>query len=220
MAELNESNKLRQLSKNFGQIFNFITILVAGTNCKLAEFAPNKYNMSYSERISVYSNNLPIYEPFYKILFIDMMIPTDYLPRLRNSLFRYLKARKSVETTFHYGRPLWATLLQSNNYSRQSILDFAQQKLIFSQKWEAIKENYDKFLSSLAIMSVRTTLSINYEATYGSQLISKYMSTLFYINKDLTSYAFRYFSEPILAEGKLLLLHENFNYFFKTKICF
>ena len=91
-------------------------------------------------------------------------------------------------------------------YTRQSILEFALQKLIFSEKWENIKKIFDKLLSSLALMSVRTTLSISYQAAYGSELILKHMSTLFFINKERTSCAFRYFSEPILAEGKLRII--------------
>ena len=134
------------------------------------------------------------------------MIPNEYLARLRNSLFQQLKYRKSEKTTFYYGRPLWASFLQSKKYTRQSILEFALQKLIFSEKWENIKKIFDKLLSSLALMSVRTTLSISYQAAYGSELILKHMSTLFFINKERTSCAFRYFSEPILAEGKLRII--------------
>ena len=183
----------------------FIIKIVAGTNCQLTDFVPNQYSMSHSERISLYSEK-PIYEPFYKTLFIDSLVPADYLHGLENSLFNQLKCRKSEETTFYYGRPLWASLLQTKKFSRQSILEFAQCKIIFNDSWKHIKDKYEQFLASLALMSVSTTLSVSYQATYGSELILKYMSTLFYINPDRTSSAFRYFSEPILAEGNLVFI--------------
>ena len=155
--------------------------------------------MTSSERLKSYDVNLPIYEPFYKIFFIDSMIPADYFTNLKQSLFQSLIQRKKDQTLFHYGRPLWSALLYNCNSDTGSVLELAQRKLIFSSDWESIG---DKFLASLALLSVRTTLSISYQVKYGSELISHYMSTVFYISDERTNYAFRYFSEPILAEGK------------------
>ena len=156
--------------------------------------------MSSSERINVSTTNLAIYEPFYKILFIDSMVQKDYFDNLNNSLFRNLIERKAEKTLFFYGRPLWGSLLLQCNSDPDSVLELAHRKLIFSLDWESIR---NKFLPSLALLSVRTTLSISYQVKYGSDLISRYMSTVFYISEDYTNFAFRYFSEPILAQGKL-----------------
>ena len=179
---------------------DFFFNLVAGTDSKLCDFVSNKYVMSSSERINDLGDKLTIYEPFYKILFIDSMVQKDYYANLKSSLFQNLKERKAEQSLYFYGRPLWGSLLLQSNSNPDSVLELAERKLIFSCDWDSIE---DKFLPSLALLSVRTTLSISYEVKYSSELISRYMSTVFYISEDNTNYAFRYFSEPILAQGKL-----------------
>ena len=49
----------------------FCYVLVACTNCNLSDFISNKQTMISSERLKSYDVNIPIYELFYKIIFID-----------------------------------------------------------------------------------------------------------------------------------------------------
>ena len=160
--------------------------------------------MSSSERPSYLNNNLPIYDPFYKILFIDCFVSKEYLNTLNTSLCINLKQRNPKDQLFRHGRAVWGSLA-SAGMGIDEILEFAKIKLICSQNWESI-EDQDKYLASVSLLSVRTTLSVDYQVPYGSDLIARYMSTLFSISKDRTNWAFRYFSEPILAEGILLSL--------------
>ncbi len=121
-----------QTIERINHINIFFFLLVAGTSCKLSDFISNKYAMTSSERLKSYDVNLPIYEPFYKILFIDSMVPADYVTNLRQSLFQNLKNRKKDQTLFHYGRPLWSALLFNCNSDTNSVLELAKRKLIFS----------------------------------------------------------------------------------------
>ena len=185
------------------EIFYIIILLfvlyykVSGTNTKLTGFISNKYAMSTSERINSQQRDLQIYGPFYKILFIDSLIPNNYLSEFSSSIYIKLKTRRSDQTLFYYGRPLWGSILAHSN--SDTVLEMAKNKLLFNIDWESINS---KFLPSLVLLSVRTTLSISYQVKYGSDLISHFLATVFYISDDRTNYAFRYFSEPILAAGK------------------
>ena len=42
---------------------------------------------------------------------------------------------------------------------------------------------------------------ITYNSRYSSDLVAKYMSTLFYLNKNRDELAVKYMSEPILASA-------------------
>ena len=151
---------------------------MSGTDSKLSEILPNTSGMSPSERLSE-SNQVPLYEPFYKILFVDSLVPNDYNQNLKAHLYNGLRNRESYSTLFYFGRPLWGSLLSVPNINHDNVMQMAKNKLIHSKSWDSVK---NKFLASIALLSVRTTLSVNYQVFYGSELIARYMSTLFYIN--------------------------------------
>lgn len=136
--------------------------------------------MSSSERPSL-DNNLPVYEPFYKILFIDEFVSKEYLSNLEKSLYVNLKQRKPEEELFRHGRAIWGSLALAG-MDIAEILEFAQSKLICSRNWELI-EDQDKYVAYISVLSVRTTLSVNYQVPYGSELVARYLSTFFLLVK-------------------------------------
>ena len=103
---------------------------------------------------------------------------------------------------FYYGRPLWGLLL-ANNYP--TILELAQEKLICSSDWLLVKDA-DKTFARLSIICSRTTLLLTCNSNFNSNLVSKFMSTLYYVNDDLSELNVRYISEPILAVAASLIM--------------
>ena len=47
---------------------------------------------------------------------------------------------------------------------------------------------------------------ISYNSRYSSDLVAKYMSTLYYVNDDRNEMSVKYISEPILAEAAAKLM--------------
>ena len=174
-----------------------IVFIVTDTNSKITNFIP---------KACILKNDLtnetlePPNRPFYSSFFIDKLDgPSKYLNSLVNYSYDKLKERDPNKTVFCLGRPLWQSLF-SAGASYNEVIEVAISKLISARKWRESKE-FPKDLASLAVFSVRTTISLGYNSNFGPELVSKYMATLFYIDNNRNETAFRYFSEPMLAQG-------------------
>jgi hypothetical protein len=163
-----------------------IVFFLADTSGKVAKFVSNERSMSKSERKA--ANNPKdegqVYPSFYKFLYNDQFVPEHYRPSLKDpgNLYTTIKNRNPKENLFLYGRPLWSNV--------KDPLELAEEKLICAPCWKNVKER-DRLFASLAIISVRTTLSFNYNLIYDHELISRHLSTLFYVDKDRKSIATR-----------------------------
>jgi hypothetical protein len=164
-----------------------LVFALADTNSLVSSFVPNQQALTGSEKSA--SENLYFYPSFFKILFIDKFVPEN---DIRNfsfpTLYEGIINRNQMESLFLYGRPLWS--------KSDDKLNLAREKLICASSWN----NSDQYLASIAVFSVRTTFSLNFNIVYGKSLVARYMSTLFYIDENRQDYAARYFSEPIFAE--------------------
>jgi hypothetical protein len=165
-----------------------IVFYLADTNGKVAEFISNERTISASEREAIKGpNGKPVYDSFYKFLYIDEFVPRNYRPSLDIHETRYttILNRDPRENLFLYGRPLWNSVIKL-----PIPLTLPKQKLICASSWANVAKK-DRLFASLAIISVRTTLSFNYNLIYDQELVSRYLSTLFYIEPDRKNYATR-----------------------------
>lgn len=178
-----------------------IVFVVSGTNIDLSGLVSNKMTISASEKNSPHT----IYPPFYKIIFIDDLIPFECLDEMKKNpnLYSIVKDRDPFKL-FYHGRSLWASLLTYST-NKEEVLKLAESKLIFGHEWSKIDEK-DKHLAVFALLSSRTTVCVNYEVFEGSKLVAQHMSTLFFIDPERLFCSFKYFSEPILAAGKFKFL--------------
>ena len=101
--------------------------------------------MSTSERINSQQRDLQIYGPFYKILFINSLIPNNYLGVLSSSIYLKLKTRRSDQTLFYYGRQLWGSILAHSN--SDTVKKMAENKILFGINWESISSKFFPFIS-------------------------------------------------------------------------
>ena len=177
-----------------------IAFIFADTNSRITTFIPK-----------VLDSSKMLCKPFYATLFVDKLVPRTYLDSLKTLSYRKFKNRDPSLSIYCYGRPLWQSLLLQN---QSGVVELAKRKIICANDWTNI-ENQKKYLAALALFGVRTTLSLSYNANFGAELVSRYMSTLFY-NSENGEIAFKYISEPILAQGKCLLLYS----FLTVKSCY
>lgn len=147
----------------------------------------------------------------WRMSFCDSLKSTQYERDLKNAfinkkLFTFIIKLDLLRTIYCYGRLLWSSLneafLEVTKKSYFEILNLAKVKLIMANNWQ------DKFLdkpnASLAILAsctniLNTVVTINQNLI--SNLIARYMATLFNTNPSCSVLSFRYVSEPILAEA-------------------
>lgn len=213
--------KFRLLRRIASKLFRNMSILfvISSTNSHLGEFVSNKFTMTESER-PYFASDKYISSPFYKILFIDALVPITYFNNLKSNLYVNITNRDPFEGLFYHGRPLWGALIESNKKENkvdhaisydlqlQNLMSFVMHKLIFSEKWADInpkndENNFDKIFAAIALISVRTSFNISFKIPQSTKMITKHLSTLYYISQERTECEFRYFSEPILASGNL-----------------
>lgn len=82
-----------------------VVFIVAGTNETLAQFISNDITRTSSEK----SSQKKIYEPFYKVLFIDHLVPKTYFEKLIENLYNNIDQRDPYKSLFYFGRPLWGS---------------------------------------------------------------------------------------------------------------
>jgi hypothetical protein len=207
MALLSDSNqhnhetlsKFRVMHRAINHLFSDIRIafILSDTNAKLTNLVPSEHNISSSTQLS----SLNLYEPFYGILYIDSLVKQSFNP---NELtYESFLKRNPSESVFRFGRPLWASLIQQGS---KNVYDLAKKKILCAKDWDDI--NIDKMLAALAIFAIRTTITINYHLRYSKEMVQRHMATLFYISKKRDEIAFKYISEPILAESAASLLSD------------
>lgn len=188
---------MRKAIQSFTQIP--IAFVIASTNKDLAQFVSNKYTESESEKYSRGINKI-LYPPFFKTLFIDHLVSDDYFTNLKKSVYENLLNRDPFNDLFKLGRPLWySTITEKSDIDKYGILDYVCRKIMFQNNWKSEKSNS---AAALALFSNRTTLSLDYRVAENSDLVARHLATLYRISDDHTQCAFRYFSEPILAEGE------------------
>ena len=178
---------IREIIKEMFTKMN-IAFIFADTNSRITNFIPKVNSISCEE----------LCKPFFETLFVDKLVPQTYLDSLKNLSYRDFKNRDASSTIYSYGRPLWQSVLSHNP---SGVVELAKRKIICSNDWANV-EKQKKYLAALALFGVRTTLSLSYNANFGSELVSRYMGTIFYINSKNGEIAFKYISEPILAQGK------------------
>jgi hypothetical protein len=166
----------------------------------MALLGESKHNISSSTRLS----ELDIYEPFYGVLYIDALLPKSFNANHLN--FESFRNRNPYDAVFRFGRPLWASLIQQGS---KNVSELAQKKIICANDWN--DKSINKNLAALAVFSIRTTITLNYQSSYSKEMVERHMATLFYVSKSRDEIAFKYISEPLLAESaaKLMLNKQN-----------
>ena len=205
--------KLHNFRKAVQKLFRNLKIvfIVADTNSKITNFIPITYSIKNDSKNSTFK---PAHSPFYSSFFIDKLEgQSDYLKSLENYSYENLNERNPDKTVFCLGRPLWQSLF-SAGASYNEVVEVAISKLISASRWCETKD-FPRDFASLAVFSVRTTISLGYNSKFGPELVSRYMATLFYINDERSETAFHYFSEPILAQGMQQKKNYTLNLFIK-----
>jgi hypothetical protein len=180
-----------------------VMFILTDTNTKIANFISTKYTISASEKSGLPTQSL---DPYFKILFTDLLVPSNYMTQLRNPTYKFLLERDPYQTVFHFGRPLWSSFLKQNyGYT----MNMAKRKILMSEGWDKLDSDIKRKMVSLAIFSMRTSLAIEYGQTFGQELVANYMATLFHINLNSEELSFKYLSEPILSEVCAELMKEN-----------
>jgi hypothetical protein len=189
--------KFRVMRRAINELFSDIRIafILSDTNARLTNLVPSKQTVSSSTRLS----KLDVYEPFYGVLYIDELVPKTF--NSNELSFESIQKRDPNESVFRFGRPLWASLIQQGS---KSVYKLASEKILCANDWE--DTNINKKLAALAIFSIRTTITLNYQLSYSKEMVERHMATLFYVSKERDEIAFKYISEPILAESAASLL--------------
>lgn len=196
-----------------------IALILADTQSQLSHSVHCQSNLVGTER-SVFK---PLYEPFFKILYINSIdhiketentnrsLVNDYnaFMKLKSVSYEYLKTINSLHTSFLLGRPLWLTL---SAYGYDSLIQLATSKLINrgERTWSSVEKSHQLY-AALAIICSRTTLSTYSKLHVGTELVARHMSTLYWISEDSADIAFRYISEPILAQAAATLMTDQDN---------
>jgi hypothetical protein len=182
-----------------------------------SDFSPNPKTITASER-STSSQSKKLFKPFYSILFNDALVPREYFEGLNvegSFNFKSLKERDPRLTIFMHGRPLWASIIKADENVKENAehaIQLAKLKLICANSYESVTSS-NKIYACLALLCTRTTLMLSYDIPYGSELVARYMSTLFNINYDRTrTAAFIYLSEPVLAEAAANIMQSTNDY--------
>ena len=144
-----------------------ILFVISSTNSHLGEFVSNKFTISESERPYNKPNDSDynIASPFYKILFIDDLVPLDYFDNLNSNLFTNLTEKDPFKGLFNHGRALWGALIEAINRTIkdqnllhaefQNLMNFVIQKVIFCEKWSNLTK-FNKLLAATAVSSFGT----------------------------------------------------------------
>ena len=158
-----------------------VVFIVAGTNETLAQFISNDITRTSSEK----SSQKKIYEPFYKVLFIDHLVPKTYFEKLIENLYNNIDQRDPYKSLFYFGRPLWGSLIEAFkllNQREAKVFELAQEKL-FNKEWSEIKDE-SKIFAAIAVLSSRTTLSVDYKVHENSKISrSAYEHIVLYLSK-------------------------------------
>jgi hypothetical protein len=161
-----------------------IVFFLADSNDKFAEIFSEELEITSSSRhVPIGPHGRTVYHSFYKFLYTDEFAPEQYKSSLRDpkKLYTTILNRNPKENLFLFGRPLWSHVTEP--------LELAKEKLINASCWTSIEHQDDCLFASLAILSVRTTLQFNFDLVHHKELVSRYLSTLFYIEEERNNYA-------------------------------
>ena len=194
---------IRKLFKGFNIVFILTT-----TDASIPDLCLTDSQITASQRDYLPSKD---YLPFCQLVFCDALKSTQYENDLMSAfinkrIFTFISKLDLLRTIYCYGRPLWSSLseafLEVTKNTYFEVFNLAKVKLIMANNWQ------DKFLdkpnASLAILAsctniLNTVVVINQNLI--SNLIARYMATLFNTNENCSVLSFRYVSEPILAEA-------------------
>ena len=184
-----------------------IVFVMTSTNTSISDFNLNKSQITASQR----EKGLKNYPPFCELVFCDQLKSNKYEQNIKSAventgLLEFIKTRDSLNTIYYYGRPFWCSLNEAckkfSNANHSYLLDLAKIKLIHAHDWQ--DPDLNKTYASFAILASRTNILDNIvikNQDLTSNLISRYMATLFNIDENCNILSFRYVSEPILAEA-------------------
>lgn len=187
-----------------------IVFVMTSTYTSLADFNIGRNYLTISSR----KTKKPNHKPFCELIHCNALKSTEYENKLeafnkstqKNGLFDFIKNRDPTKTFFLYGRPLWGSMYnamyKNPNAPLQDVEELARVKLILANNWRDAKLN--KQSASLAILAVCTNLLNHLIITsqeLRSDLIARYMGTLFHFDEKSDTISFRYVSEPILADA-------------------
>lgn len=207
MSDNNENaiNKFRILRRASRNLFSGLRCLIvlAQTASRVSDFFTNPQHVTPSEREAKPHRTM---SPFNQIFFFDVHFPQEYRNLFESDQFGYksLTERKPVETLYMLGRPLWPSYIK-NKYTTVKLMELARRKLICCDSFKFVEEK-NEFLATLAVLCSRTTLMIEYNSSYGSDLVANYMSVLVHISEQRDWTASTYISEPILSDAAAQVL--------------
>jgi hypothetical protein len=162
-----------------------IVFFLADTNAKITEVFSNDQTITPTTKmLSEGPADKTVYPSFFKFLYCDQFVPEQYISSLNDpkTLHNFILKRNPEQNLFLYGRSLWS--------HAKHPLELAKQKLICAMGWSRVNKR-DRTCASLAILSVRTTLSFSFSFVYDQELVHRHLSTLFYIDEERKQYAAR-----------------------------
>ena len=189
-----------------------IVFVMTSTYTSIGDFNIGRNYLTISSRTTKKQNH----KPFCQLVHCNALKSTVYEEQLetfyrmkakaKKGLFKFLINRDPRNTIFLYGRPLWGSMYNAMNANQsaapQDLVELARAKLILADNWTA--NNVNKQAASLAILAVTTNL-LNHliitDQELRSNLIARYMGTLFHYSEKSDTISFRYVSEPILADA-------------------